>query len=679
MNQNIIFGLLIVFLILIIILLILLLIFPKETKSLGIGLGICSIITIIIGWLYTKNIDNNSCACGKGECKKCGGINLSDKNLKDNINTLIGLLNVDGPYKYEGDDARLNKVNNLLVNELKWKECGTQEDPTEFLNNILGKKTNILVPVSDNSFAYQYILNKENDNYNIDDTRLPINNLSTQLNDKENFNIIGLIVHSGNKQGEGSGHYIALVRYEDSWYSCDDNICTKLNFNNEDLLFNYLKEKHVLHIIRAYLWKKKEKKLKIGSPFGLINFGNTCYSNSALQLLLATDLLDDEEVKSEEEKANNIIEEARKNMPKLQNLQTKIENFSNSIHTDLNKIPDDYYFLENNIIWHIKGTITQEISKIYTQIEDDIKFINNIINNPDLKKSTYFYTDFIPKLDEMNLKYDKNINEINKNIELVNQQYNNLKILNDLTSDFIEFEKEYNNNKNNFSNAEIEKKIIQIKENIQNTFKEFKVKIQIKEEVKKDKFTIEQIKKDIESVKKEFYNKPNSKPILEKISINTNGRRSSISTSTFPAPTSAPASYPSAPTSASTSTPPVPTPAPTPKPAPVAPTPATTTPSPVTTPTPASTPPSSTSTPPAPTSASTPPSSTSTPPAPTSASVVISAKSSKTISSLPVYEFSTGEIEEAWEKELSTSKPKKVENTNTEFDKYLNKLLKENV
>lgn len=890
MNQNIIFGLLIVFLILIIILLILLLIFPKETKSLGIGLGICSIITIIIGGLYTKNIDNNSCACGKGECKKCGGINrdLILPNTKQLIKQLINILSIQNRdnnelkqiyaqlgWTNECQDPFLQQPSNEFMTKILYLEDYADLKPTNISLNIkLSKPTvdkymsklsndpnpelNIIqnysnyVTDTSNDTTYQTnIPNKINYNYftlNIgieedlirfinndnklkkllnmfldDDTDKTLNdigevlvntkflednseffrlkqgmtyyddnskpfiskfiniikrNIIKQILDNSmilnlmklirrninndyfflyitpiiahrpsktdlynyldtiykvfpefnQFELLGITNHEGNLgdpnlQNSG-GHYTSIViRINDDnnkkviWI-CDDISGNKIvtNITLSDKNINMVNSNEITHF-NTLLFKKTTKNYIKGEPIRLYNDRNSCYVASALQLLLATDLLDDEEVKSEEvkseeENVNNIIEEARKNLPELQKLQTEIENLSNSIYSNFKKIPDDYGFLEKNIIWHIKGYITNKLSNINSQINDDIKFINNIINNPDFKKSSYFYTDFIPKLDKMNIDYDKIINEINKNIELINQQHNNLKILNDLTSNFIEFEKEYNNNKKNFSNVEIEKKIIQIKDNIQNTFIEFKAKIQIKEnieEVKKYKFIIEQIKEDIKLVKAqitelstkklipshspaninqnicnfiegllnklskttyknkneknkdifnmylkikskdintkdckfikdnlteinnliEFYNR-NVDPrlILNKISINIDGTINIISTPT-PAPKPVPGS-------------------PAPKPTPAT-TPATPIPAPSTTPIPMPSP------------------------------ALVSTMSGKTTSSLPVYEFSTGEIEEAWEKELSTSKPKKVENTNTEFDKYLNKLLKENV
>ena len=833
MNQNIIFGLLIVFLILIIILLILLLIFPKETKSLGIGLGICSIITIIIGGLYTKNIDNNSCACGKGECKKCGGIdrsfisidtkqliknliNILSKNNRNNqdntqllqLYTNLGWTNVcQNPFLQQPSnefmtnilyledyadlkptnislniklsiptvDEYISKLSNDLNPELNIIQnysnyvtdtsndttyqtnipdkinynyftlnIGIEEDLIRFINNndklknllnmfldsetdqtlndigedlvntkflednseffrlkqgmtyyddnskpFISKfiniiKRNIIKQILDNSMILNLMKlirrNINNDYFFLyitpiiahrpskTDLKNYLVTISEVFPEFNQFELLGITNHKGNLgdpnlQNSG-GHYTSIViRINDNnekviWI-CDD-------ISGNKIVKNILSDKNInmLHIdeithFNTLLFKKKTKNYIKGEPIRLYNDRNSCYVASALQLLLATDLLDDNDKvkpKEQSEEVQNLISQLQTELvPQLQQLKNDIskkqditnkDNFYNKFN--INKDTGKNYFIDN---WGNIHDINMQLYNINNRIDENIERIQNIniLIKDDSVEKELSYLNYL--YNTINSKY---IESMANDIELQHTRFILLNELNILTINISNFENEYNTQKTSLTqeiNTEIYNQIAKIKTDILTSMDYIKTNTQ--DEI--NKINIGQINEELKSVKETFVNNFSPTPAPGPVPAK---------------PTTTPAPGPT-PTPAKPTTTPAPGPTPTPAkpPVPAKPTPpAKSTPTPAKLPTPGS---PAKPTPPVPT----PPAK----PTPTPAKPTTTPAPGPGISSLPVYEFSSGEIEEAWEKELSSSKPKKIENNNTSFDNYLNKLLKENV
>ena len=634
MNQNIIFGLLIVFLIIIIILLILLLVYPSETYSLAIGLGICTIITGIVGWFYTKN---NSCVCGKGECKKCGGIDIIDNNdIKSKILSVSKFLNKDSKKipNNQNDENELNLLLQSINQDLAICSNDTRQfQVIETLFKTVGIQSKDYLNFTDRYESHD-IIGVIPSIEDMEENKPQLNYTNTNNNKK--YELIGFIETTG-------AHFIAYVKYLTGWYWRDsmeyndsDNIKNNTPKDDDEIkkiideLYNKYIGEHQPSLTYALYRDIDRTNLNKDIPPIFKQFTNICYIAAPLQLLLATDLLEEKsEVKSEKvkpksdseqsEEVLNLISQLKKErMPKLQELKKDIiekqnitnkDNFYNKFN--INKDTGKNYFIDN---WNNIHDINKQLDNINTRIDENItriQNINNLVKDDSVEKELSY------------LKYlDNNINieVIAKDIELQHTRFQLLNDLNILTIHISEFENLYNTHKTDLTqeiNTEIDNQIAKIKKDILTSMDYIKTNKQY--EI--NKINIDQIKEELKSVKDIF-----SKAFKSK-------------TTTPAPPTPKPTPTPESP--------PVPTPAPTPESPPV--------PTPVPVPTPAPK------------------------PAPGPAKPVPGPTPASGISSLPVYEFSSGEIEEAWEKELSSSKPKKIENNNTSFDNYLNKLLKESI
>ena len=296
MNQNIIFGLLIVFLIIIIILLILLLVYPSETYSLAIGLGICTIITGIVGWLYNKEI--TKCACGKGECKKCGGIDRIDDNLKKfNLLLLSYYINKDS-LRIPNNREDENKLNLLLQSiDPKLTRCtfNTVRDfnGIEIIFNTVGIKSKDYNEFKDRYETYEVV--SKNIALSLDMVSIvpPLNDIK---NNKK-YELIGFIEATGD-------HFIAYVKYSTGWYLRDslkyndsDNIENNTPIDDVEIekkideLYNTYIDENYCRLVYTLYRDKDRTKLNTYTPPIFKQFQNICYTAAPLQLLIATDLL----------------------------------------------------------------------------------------------------------------------------------------------------------------------------------------------------------------------------------------------------------------------------------------------------------------------------------------------------------------------------------------------------
>ena len=100
------------------------------------------------------------------------------------------------------------------------------------------------------------------------------------------YHLSAVICHSGSTTSVG--HYYAYVKRRQNenkyvWYKCNDNRVTR-----EDNIIKVL-NKHINNKEkRMYMmmYSRDPSTLPTGKPVGLINYGNTCFANAAMQLLM---------------------------------------------------------------------------------------------------------------------------------------------------------------------------------------------------------------------------------------------------------------------------------------------------------------------------------------------------------------------------------------------------------
>jgi len=85
-----------------------------------------------------------------------------------------------------------------------------------------------------------------------------------------------MIIHKGVFKEDGCGHYVAVVKRNETWYSCSDTeIHTISDITKYELLGNVI-----------CLMYCTEFKSHPGEPPPLKNEGNRCYMNSAIHFLM---------------------------------------------------------------------------------------------------------------------------------------------------------------------------------------------------------------------------------------------------------------------------------------------------------------------------------------------------------------------------------------------------------
>ena len=226
-----------------------------------------------------------------------GGIDSIPEEKKQNIIELINFIRLgssNNPYN-PIDEVNLNKL--LLSMDKALVECS--KDYIRGHNDDLV----LLRYIDQNITIKSDILNKyNNDKYIF--SQISPNNF--KLN---NFELIGLNLNTG-------GHFIAYVKYEKGWYIMDSVITDKYNIITEEEVNNTIKtsqsrifnennfqyEPQINNLSpepSIYLYRNKNNtKLKENQPIFLRQFLNICYAAAPLQLLMATDLLDEPAAKT---------------------------------------------------------------------------------------------------------------------------------------------------------------------------------------------------------------------------------------------------------------------------------------------------------------------------------------------------------------------------------------------
>jgi len=253
------------------------------------------------------------------------------------------------------------KYNENMVNTEKGRIWTDEEQSRFYINNL----RNEYEPYKE----HQYILYTNNDIEDIKNIRGNIDMLKN-----EQFQLIGAIEHMGNiirntyGQTISGGHYIAHVLREidgkEVIFKCSDS--SIMENTKHDSIIKAIENKR----IKFLLFKLKNKPLNKTRPIPLYNKGNTCFIASALQILLSTDLLDNDIPR--EDKSNKKIDD--------ETINDKIEK--------LNKIKSKIIEIKTNKNFDFMGqrTVTAENIKIINKIKKIYKDIEGIKNIETLSK-----------------------------------------------------------------------------------------------------------------------------------------------------------------------------------------------------------------------------------------------------------------------------------------------------
>ena len=228
-------------------------------------------------------------------------INLEQEDMREILINYINYLPKDYSKQFiiELYERRLCGEEGLLKTRTNIQETIIINDPLIFNKD----KKLIYKKKGDKDFKWDEYGECKEDNYILteykikNDTKYILTQYNIEMNNKfkgeyieykfmdKEFEIIGFGLKSGNVEG---GHWISLVKYNDGWYLTDDSIITK-----KENLINELREiERVGFKVIYILYKRKDVRLNNEIPFGLENRGNTCWFNSGLQLLLATNIRD---------------------------------------------------------------------------------------------------------------------------------------------------------------------------------------------------------------------------------------------------------------------------------------------------------------------------------------------------------------------------------------------------
>lgn len=260
-----------------------------------------------------------------------------------------------------------NKIKPFLLKYIKDETPGSLNDPFMFLSPFIGK--GIIDPEYDESDNVQYItveINVKN-----------INTLKFKYNDKI---LLGFTLYT-------NSHWISYVYYKNGWYECNDDMITyfkdfdmiKQKIKN-DWLDQAKKKIDTTWVITDTIYGF-EHSLKDGEPFGLNNYGGTCWLNSALQLLLATNLI---AYSKDEHFAiyKHLIDKV------LQIVKPNGYLFLSKINVDSNRLKNTYRVIEDNTTMinfnkkHGSWYLIQKIDDSKTSFPNKLNILIKNVTNP---------------------------------------------------------------------------------------------------------------------------------------------------------------------------------------------------------------------------------------------------------------------------------------------------------
>ena len=181
------------------------------------------------------------------------------------------------PNKFLNQNKELSEIINEVTNEeveVNYDNC----------NNGKAIKNTIYQTVGD-YLIVELIKYDKLQRINDDKIKIKISdtiNIKDENNKNIKFNLIGTINHLGVNMN--LGHYTSYIKKntnEYEWYHCDDN---KIKGHTRDEIFTFMKtnKPYIIFYERENIKKNGSRNRK---PFGINNYGNTCFCNAVLQNL----------------------------------------------------------------------------------------------------------------------------------------------------------------------------------------------------------------------------------------------------------------------------------------------------------------------------------------------------------------------------------------------------------